>query len=196
MSRREERACGAWGGESGGTAPALALLSCRLPPSHPLVILAGSMVTKTSGPWMPEKATRKRESWLLDRRYPCPAVLQTGQTSSDHRAFAHATPSPPTTFPRCQHGFLPSLCSGGGQRFSLTLPLSPPPYFLPLPSDNPHHHRRPHFAVCSGLCLRMHAVYCPTCQTQSPGTTACLSSRLILFKLQGALPPPPHHHCP
>lgn len=117
---------------------------------------------------------------LLHWRYPCLALLQTGQTNSDQRAFAHAPPSALTTFPRCQLGLLPSLRSdassvslavGEPGRGSPSLP--PASSLFPLITFPIGDHV---FAVCSSLCLRMGALCRPTCHP------VCWGHCLSLFK--------------
>lgn len=96
------------------------------PHPHP-VILAGSAVTKTRGE---EANLDARESHreerilapeigLLGQWCLCPAVPQTDQGSSDHRAFALAVPTALTPFSRYQCGFLPLF---------IQLPAQSPPH--------------------------------------------------------------------
>ena len=104
---------GRWrlGGKAGGATPALALPSCGLPP--PGVILVGSVATKTRDPWMPEKATGKRESWLQKPGSVVhgfhASLFCLGQVSSDHRAFALVAPLAPAILPQMLTWFPPHL---------------------------------------------------------------------------------------
>lgn len=133
-----------------------------LPPG---VILVGSVATKTRDPWMPEKATGERESWLQKAGSVVhgfhASLFCLGQVSSDHRAFALVAPSGPGhPSPDADMVSSPSPGSGaslvtslGGPYPDLLTPIAHP-CTLPCPSDDPCPHLRPRCACVPWLVFR------------------------------------------
>lgn len=141
-----------------------------------------------------KKSPGSRNPWLLGQWFPRLHVLHTGQPSSEHKASsARAVSTALTTFPRSQHGCLPTLCSGASSvassegTFPDLLTPSPHPCILPLASRHSYHHLRPHSVVCPRL----------SCIFPEDSSLACLgmSGPLSLYfpasVPQGPTPPDP-----